>query len=31
MSADMLLKDVVLSNLEEIMDRFVKNTNPEVP
>jgi LAS superfamily LD-carboxypeptidase LdcB len=31
LSADMLLKDVVLSNLEEIMDRFVKNTNPEVP
>lgn len=31
LSADMLLKDVVLSNLEEIMDRFVKNTNPDVP
>lgn len=29
--ADMLLKDVVLMNLEEIMDRFVKNTNPDVP
>jgi LAS superfamily LD-carboxypeptidase LdcB len=31
LSADMLLKDVVLSNLEEIMDRFVKNTNPQGP
>ena len=30
-SADMLLKDVVLNNLEEIVDRFVKNTNPDVP
>jgi LAS superfamily LD-carboxypeptidase LdcB len=30
-SADMLLKDVVLANLEEIVDRFVKNTNPDVP
>ena len=30
-AADMLLKDVVLANLEEIMDRFVKNTNPEIP
>ena len=30
-SADMQLKDVVLSNLEEIVDRFVKNTNPDVP
>jgi LAS superfamily LD-carboxypeptidase LdcB len=30
-SADMLLKDVVLSNLDEIVDRFVKNTNPDVP
>jgi LAS superfamily LD-carboxypeptidase LdcB len=29
--ADMQLKDVVLTNLEEIMDRFVKNTNPDVP
>ena len=28
-SADMLLKDVVLANLEEIVDRFVKNTNPD--
>lgn len=31
LAADMLLKDAVLSNLEEIMDRFVKNTNPDVP
>lgn len=30
-SADMLLKDVVLANLEEIVDRFVKNTNPDAP
>ena len=30
-NADMLLKDVVLANLDEIMDRFVKNTNPNVP
>lgn len=30
-SADMLLKDVVLANLEEIVDRFVKNTNPDMP
>lgn len=29
--ADMVLKDVVLSHLDEIMDRFVKNTNPDVP
>jgi LAS superfamily LD-carboxypeptidase LdcB len=29
--ADLLLKDVVLAHLEEIMDRFVKNTNPDVP
>lgn len=29
--ADMMLKDVVLSHLDEIMDRFVKNTNPDVP
>ena len=31
LAADMLLKDVVLSNLEEIMERFVTNTNPDVP
>lgn len=31
LTADMLLKDVVLSNFEEIMDRFVKNTNPDAP
>ena len=30
-AADMKLKDVVLSHLDEIMDRFVKNTNPDVP
>ena len=30
-SADMLLKDVVLANLEEIVDRFVRNTNPDMP
>ena len=29
-AADMLLKDVVLTNLEEIMERFVTNTNPDV-
>ncbi len=29
--ADMLLKDIVLSDLDEIMDRFVKNTNPDTP
>lgn len=29
--ADLKLKDVVLSHLDEIMDRFVKNTNPDVP
>ena len=29
--ADLKLKDVVLSQLDEIMDRFVKNTNPDVP
>ena len=29
--ADMLLKSVVLENLDEIMDRFVKNTNPDIP
>lgn len=28
-SADMKLKDVVLANLEEIVRRFVKNTNPD--
>ena len=27
-ASDMLLKGVVLANLDEIMDRFVKNTNP---
>ena len=30
-SADMLLKDVVLTNLEELVDRFVTNTNPDMP
>ena len=30
-AADLMKKDVVLSNLDEIMDRFVKNTNPDVP
>ena len=30
-AADMLLKDVALSHLDEIVDRFVKNTNPDVP
>ena len=29
--ADMLLKDVVLDNLDEIFGRFVTNTNPEIP
>jgi LAS superfamily LD-carboxypeptidase LdcB len=29
--SDMLLKSVVLENLDEIMDRFVKNTNPDIP
>ena len=29
--ADLKLKDAVLSHLDEIMDRFVKNTNPDVP
>ena len=28
--ADMLLKDVVLENLDEILARFVRNTNPDV-
>jgi hypothetical protein len=30
-AADMLLKDVVLANLDEIFSRFVTNTNPDVP
>jgi LAS superfamily LD-carboxypeptidase LdcB len=30
-SADMMLKDVVLENLDEIFVRFVTNTNPDVP
>jgi len=30
-SADMMLKDVVLANLDEIVTRFVTNTNPAVP
>jgi len=30
-SADMLLKDVVLQNLDEIFTRFVTNTNPVMP
>ncbi|HEX6315449.1 MAG TPA: M15 family metallopeptidase [Gemmatimonadaceae bacterium] len=30
-SADMRLKDVVLTNLEEIVRRFVRNTNPGAP
>jgi LAS superfamily LD-carboxypeptidase LdcB len=30
-SADILLKDVVLANLDEIVDRFVVNTNPDFP
>ena len=30
-ASDMLLKGVVLENLDEIMDRFVKNTNPDIP
>ncbi len=30
-SADMMLKDVVLAHLDEIMTRFVLNTNPDVP
>ena len=29
--SEMLLKDVVLANLDEIMDRFVKNTNHLIP
>lgn len=29
--ADMLLKDVVLENLDDIVHRFVRNTNPDVP
>jgi LAS superfamily LD-carboxypeptidase LdcB len=30
-SADMMLKDVVLTSLDEIITRFVTNTNPNVP
>jgi LAS superfamily LD-carboxypeptidase LdcB len=30
-AADLMLKGVVLENLDEIMDRFVKNTNPDIP
>lgn len=30
-SADMMLKDVVLANLDEIVERFVVNTNPDTP
>ena len=30
-SADMMLKGVVLENLDEIFDRFVTNTNPYTP
>lgn len=30
-SADMMLKDVVLAHLDEIVTRFVTNTNPDVP
>jgi len=30
-SADMMLKDVVLENLDEIVTRFVRNTNPVLP
>jgi hypothetical protein len=30
-SADMRLKDVVLAHLDEIVTRFVTNTNPELP
>ena len=30
-SADMMLKQVVLENLDEIFDRFVTNTNPVLP
>jgi LAS superfamily LD-carboxypeptidase LdcB len=29
-SADLMLKDVVLENLDEIFDRFVTNTNPGI-
>jgi LAS superfamily LD-carboxypeptidase LdcB len=29
--SEMLLKGVVLANLDEILDRFVKNTNPDIP
>jgi hypothetical protein len=27
----MMLKHVVLENLDEIIDRFVTNTNPDIP
>ena len=30
-SADILLKDVVLANLDEIVSRFVTNVNPNIP
>ena len=30
-SADILLKDVVLANLDEIVSRFVTNINPNIP
>lgn len=30
-AADMLLKQAVLENLDEIMRRFVRNTNPDAP
>ena len=30
-SADMMLKNVVLANLDEIVPRFVTNTNPDLP
>lgn len=30
-TADMMLKDVVLANLDEIVPRFVTNTNPDLP
>ena len=30
-SADMMLKEVVLAHLDEIVTRFVTNTNPELP
>lgn len=30
-SSDMMLRDVVLANLDEIVERFVANTNPNTP